>query len=608
MKGTLRHYGDGEIIFQENDPGTEVYILRQGRIDLVKQVGNGSLQLAQLGAPGELFGEMAAFDAGRRSATARAHGAVTVEVLEHDRFLATLERDPDLALSVMRKLVARLRDTDELLVAQAAARRPAPEVARRGGLLKRLFGTGRDRPAAATPTRDRATVSADLLHQRHQRDFGTAVVQVADFAGDDGSARDQVFEALGGHHVLVPVPLMEPLGAAAPADEAAFLAVARRARERLAQASRGTLVLWGRVAEDRLTVHFYPALPEAQLRSGGFGLFSRLVLPRPVTPQAGRLLAASCLAAAVPQTGAQLDLLHQWVPGDVNDARSQGLIPAGLAPMELAMALECYGAIQAVVGYHDGGGGGYRAALAAFRAALDCLGRAADDLDWGRLKRQISAVSLVLGEREQDAAMIDAAVADARLALEAFSPEITPWNRAMTQERLGLALYKAGAPDCDAVMLQEALDNLQAALSVFTETAAPHRWAELTHNLGSLLQLLGARFHRRDVLEWAVESCRAAMRVRQRETYPLLWAATQNNLGAALYLLFKEAELPQVLEEAQKAFRNAQVIYQAFGMEGPARVAETNLQRLEGYAAATPAEKDWFLIDDDEEAGGGDDR
>jgi CRP/FNR family transcriptional regulator, cyclic AMP receptor protein len=108
----------GEIVFHEGDRSDTGYIVRLGRVRAVREHSGGRLTLATLG-PGEIFGELAIFDAEVRSAT--------VEVLEDSEVVAILAQDmrrllrshPDIALKLLAALSRRLRETNERLARQS---------------------------------------------------------------------------------------------------------------------------------------------------------------------------------------------------------------------------------------------------------------------------------------------------------------------------------------------------------------------------------------------------------------------------------------------------------------------------------------------------------
>jgi CRP-like cAMP-binding protein len=60
----------GETIFQENTPGAWVYLVRAGRVRILRESSGRELTLGMLG-PGEIFGEYALLPPGRNTATCR---------------------------------------------------------------------------------------------------------------------------------------------------------------------------------------------------------------------------------------------------------------------------------------------------------------------------------------------------------------------------------------------------------------------------------------------------------------------------------------------------------------------------------------------------------
>ncbi|MBZ0112906.1 MAG: cyclic nucleotide-binding domain-containing protein, partial [Thermoanaerobaculia bacterium] len=58
----LTRLGKGELIFEEGDRGSHMYIIESGEVEIVKRAGGRERQVAKLGA-GNFFGEMAVLEA-----------------------------------------------------------------------------------------------------------------------------------------------------------------------------------------------------------------------------------------------------------------------------------------------------------------------------------------------------------------------------------------------------------------------------------------------------------------------------------------------------------------------------------------------------------------
>jgi CRP/FNR family cyclic AMP-dependent transcriptional regulator len=104
LGAAYRHFEAGEKIFLEEDPGTEMYMVRSGRVDVITY---GTV-LENVRAGG-IFGEIALIDDGPRSAAAIAAEPTEVVAIDKPTFLAVIRDDPHFALKVMTLLATRLR-------------------------------------------------------------------------------------------------------------------------------------------------------------------------------------------------------------------------------------------------------------------------------------------------------------------------------------------------------------------------------------------------------------------------------------------------------------------------------------------------------------------
>jgi CRP-like cAMP-binding protein len=100
----IRVFKQGEIIFREGDPATELFVIKSGRVE----VTTGNRLLATLDDNG-IFGEMALIDKSPRSATITAATDVELVPVNEKQFLFLVSQTPFFALKVMRVLAGRLR-------------------------------------------------------------------------------------------------------------------------------------------------------------------------------------------------------------------------------------------------------------------------------------------------------------------------------------------------------------------------------------------------------------------------------------------------------------------------------------------------------------------
>jgi CRP/FNR family transcriptional regulator, cyclic AMP receptor protein len=105
-----RSFERGAVLFRQGDSGSEVFIIRSGRVKVSVRRGGREVILAVYDA-GALLGELGAVDGNVRSATVTALEPVDVDAVSHDDFMDLLERHPRVATELLRLVAARLRST-----------------------------------------------------------------------------------------------------------------------------------------------------------------------------------------------------------------------------------------------------------------------------------------------------------------------------------------------------------------------------------------------------------------------------------------------------------------------------------------------------------------
>jgi CRP-like cAMP-binding protein len=102
-----RTYPKNTMIFSENEPGTELYIIQKGVVKISKIVEDNEVMLAML-KPGDIFGEMALLENKPRSASAIANEDVSVMVVTKSNFERMVQTQPQLITKLTTKLAERL--------------------------------------------------------------------------------------------------------------------------------------------------------------------------------------------------------------------------------------------------------------------------------------------------------------------------------------------------------------------------------------------------------------------------------------------------------------------------------------------------------------------
>ena len=109
---TRRTVPRGAVIIVEGDPTDSLYIVISGRMRVLMSDADGKEVILAILGPGEFFGEMGLIDDSPRSATVMAVEACELIVINKRDFKKCLSENFEMAMTVMRGLVRRLREAD----------------------------------------------------------------------------------------------------------------------------------------------------------------------------------------------------------------------------------------------------------------------------------------------------------------------------------------------------------------------------------------------------------------------------------------------------------------------------------------------------------------
>lgn len=101
----------GTVLFRENEPGQEMYIIQSGKVKISKQVRNIEKTLVILGK-GDFFGEMCILNNKPRSATAEVVEDARLLVIDSQTFETMVRGNAEIAIRIIKNLSARLQDAD----------------------------------------------------------------------------------------------------------------------------------------------------------------------------------------------------------------------------------------------------------------------------------------------------------------------------------------------------------------------------------------------------------------------------------------------------------------------------------------------------------------
>ena len=119
-----RNVPPGSTVFQEGDPGHDMYVVLDGEIEVLKKSRRGRQQRVAILGPSDMLGEMSIIDVQPRSATARALAPTRLLRIASEDLDALYRHDVKsyaiVVLNVARDLSRRLRVTDGILADIAA--------------------------------------------------------------------------------------------------------------------------------------------------------------------------------------------------------------------------------------------------------------------------------------------------------------------------------------------------------------------------------------------------------------------------------------------------------------------------------------------------------
>jgi tetratricopeptide (TPR) repeat protein len=604
VKTVTKTFKDGELIFSRGEESRWAFELLEGTVEIIGEGDNGPSVLARL-KPGELFGEMGVIDAGPRTNTARARGAVTVRAIGKDDFLKRVESDPDTALKVMTKLAKKMKSSEGSLIPAEVWREataklpvpldtgvnasPAPRIGRplppnligerKSNLFERLLDSmvkDTARPVgkkAKSPTPGDIHILVGLIKDDYENMQRKLLLDALDgIPGVRAVAVERDFTRF--------VPGLSEPNALANDD------TARRANKegRAWLTERNAdLLVWGVVEPTgrNIELHVVTVASSPGERAGRFTPLNTLYLPIDFYNDWVPLIRACVIAAIDPRSFAQGRIMRSALPALAAGARAMGLDPsAAMEPVERAAVMFCYGNAAAMCAQLEGDRSWYQTAVEAWRGAVALYGNDNGPV-LGQLYQQLGLALQIIAERTNDIERLEEAADSYRRALVHMSRRKQPADWGLMKYRLGCVLYKIDGAVGDDNALREAIHACQSARQVFNRYTHPIRWSEISNTLAQILQVYGDNARSVPVLEYAVKCCAAALQVRTPDTAPLQWAAIQNTLGSAFFLLAKHTGEWEYMRQSSEAFRYALAVYKDQGSGKMAIVTERNLVRAE---------------------------
>ncbi len=115
--GEIRAYPKGKKLTTEGAYETTFYILLEGEVEVTKKFDENEERILKHLFAGDFFGEMAIIQDAPRAATITAITNVEVLEMEREAFVQLLHTNSQLSLAMVREVSRRLRENDEIAIA-----------------------------------------------------------------------------------------------------------------------------------------------------------------------------------------------------------------------------------------------------------------------------------------------------------------------------------------------------------------------------------------------------------------------------------------------------------------------------------------------------------
>lgn len=180
-------YAPGEYLFRNGDHGENLYVVREGQLEVVLAEESPDEMLLRIIGPGDYVGEMGLIlESGKRTATVRARTPCQTWVMSRAHFDEMLHRWPVIAYAMVNTLSERLDSTNsatfrDLTEKNHALQRAYDELKAAQALLIEKERLERELKVAAEI---QLSILPDVLPTSHGFDFGACILPARRVGGD----------------------------------------------------------------------------------------------------------------------------------------------------------------------------------------------------------------------------------------------------------------------------------------------------------------------------------------------------------------------------------------------------------------------------------------
>ncbi len=148
-RARMQRVDAGEVIIERGGPPEALYAVATGKLKVVAPRPEGRDATLQILGPGDVFGEVALFQANGRTARVTAIEESVLMVLDRRDFMDLVSSSPELSRRLLTLMASRLRDTIAHFDATTSLEAPQ-RLARKLLLLAEHFGTPHPRGVRLT--------------------------------------------------------------------------------------------------------------------------------------------------------------------------------------------------------------------------------------------------------------------------------------------------------------------------------------------------------------------------------------------------------------------------------------------------------------------------
>lgn len=158
-----RRFDDGDLIFDEGDEGTALFVIRSGRVE-ISRTARGECRVVASLPPGEFFGEMSVVLGEARTARAVAVGPTELVQIDGETLEIMCVEQPEIAIRMIQRLATRLVSAERRLAALGLDELAGPLVR----YLASQGTEGGEELRLVTSLRELATVCSLSMRETHQ--------------------------------------------------------------------------------------------------------------------------------------------------------------------------------------------------------------------------------------------------------------------------------------------------------------------------------------------------------------------------------------------------------------------------------------------------------